>query len=76
MPKRWTSDEIALACQAYVGATDNPIDSADQDFFKFSCDLIDPIIIAELSSMISSSSSLLFNESLSACIVEVDYFRY
>ena len=40
MPKRWKPEEIALACQAYIGATDNPIDGTDQYFHTFSLDLV------------------------------------
>ena len=41
MPTRWKAEEIALACQAYIGATDNPIHGTDQDFHTFSVDLVD-----------------------------------
>ena len=41
MPKRWKAKEIAITCQAYISATDNPIDGIDQDFHTFSIDLID-----------------------------------
>ena len=40
MLKHWKGDEIALACQAYVGATLNPITGADQDFVAFTSDLL------------------------------------
>lgn len=41
MRKRWTPEEIALACKAYVAATNNPIEGADQDLHSFSYDLIE-----------------------------------
>ena len=41
MPKRWKAEEISLACQEYIGATDNPIDGTDQEFHTFSVDLVD-----------------------------------
>ena len=40
MLKHWKGDEIALACQTYVGATLNPITDADQDFVAFTSDLL------------------------------------
>ena len=39
MTKRWKLDEIALACKAYISATNNPINGTDQDFHTFSLDI-------------------------------------
>ena len=39
--KHWKADNIALAYQAYISATDNPTDGVDQDFRTSSVDLID-----------------------------------
>ena len=41
MPKRWKAEEITLACQAYIGTTDNHIVGTDQYFHTFSVDLVD-----------------------------------
>ena len=41
MPKQWKAEEIVVTCEAYIGATDNPIDSTDQEFHTFTVDLID-----------------------------------
>ena len=41
MTKRWKVDEIALACKAYISATDNPVNGTDKDFHTFSLDLVD-----------------------------------
>ena len=41
MPRHWKNDEIALACQAYISATDNPINGTDQDYHTFALDIVD-----------------------------------
>ena len=41
MTKRWKLDDIALACKAYISATNNPINGTYQDFHTFSLDLVD-----------------------------------
>ena len=41
MTKRWKVDDIALACKAYISATNNTINGADQYFHTFSLDRVD-----------------------------------
>lgn len=45
MGKHWGNEEIALACQAYISATRNPISGADQDVNQFTSDLISKLEI-------------------------------
>ena len=41
MPRHWKVDEIELACQAYISATNNPISGTEQDYHTFALDIVD-----------------------------------
>ena len=41
MSKGWKASDIVLACQIYIGATDNNIHGINQGFRNFSVDLVD-----------------------------------